>query len=156
MNKGARLFGHPIHPMLVVFPLGLLSTSVIFDVIGLIADSQPFHLTAFYMLTAGIIGGMIAAIFGLVDWLAIPAKTTAKRVGVLHGITNVVMLSVFIVAGFLRGEIDNPQNISVIVAAVALAIATFSGWLGAELVFRHAVGVANHQQQEGLSAEEPA
>ena len=153
MNKGARLLGHPIHPMLVVFPLGLLSTSVIFDIIGLIGDSQRFHMVAFYMLTAGIIGGLIAAIFGLIDWMAIPSGTAAKRIGVVHGLANVVMLSVFIIGGFLRGEIDNPATMAVVLDVVALGIGTFSGWLGGDLVYRHGIGVeksAPHGQYDEL------
>ena len=156
MNRGARLLGHPIHPMLVVFPLGLLSTSVIFDVIGLIGDSQRFHLVAFYMLTAGIIGGMIAAIFGLIDWMAIASGTTAKRIGIVHGLANVVMLSVFIIGGFLRGEIDNPAMMAVAVNVAALGIGLFSGWLGGDLVYRYGIGVEKpvpHEQYNEVHPE---
>jgi uncharacterized membrane protein len=156
MNRGARLLGHPIHPMLVVFPLGLLSASVIFDVIGLIGDSERFHLVAFYMLAAGIIGGLIAAIFGLIDWTAIPSGTAAKRIGVIHGLANVVMLSVFIIGGFLRGEIDNPATVSVGVNVAALGIGMFSGWLGGDLVYRYGIGVEKTQPYDELQPEETA
>jgi uncharacterized membrane protein len=156
MNRGARLLGHPIHPMLVVFPLGLLSASVIFDVIGLIGDSERFHLVAFYMLAAGIIGGLIAAIFGLIDWTAIPSGTAAKRIGVIHGLANVVMLSVFIIGGFLRGEIDNPATVSVGVNVAALGIGMFSGWLGGDLVYRYGIGVEKSEPYDELQPEETA
>ena len=73
-NSGAKLFGHPIHPMLIVFPLGLLATSVIFDLITLATSDSMWTSMAFYMIGAGIISGLIAAVFGLIDWLASTGK----------------------------------------------------------------------------------
>src|ERR1041384_6381875 len=91
MESKARLFGHPIHPMLIVFPLGLLATSFIFDIVYLAADAPRFAVISYYMIGAGIIGGLVAAVFGLIDFLAIPRLTRAKRVGALHGIGNVIV-----------------------------------------------------------------
>src|ERR1041384_6352411 len=78
MQSKARFLGHPIHQMLVVFPLGLLATAVIFDLITLGSGAPQWSRAAFYMIGAGIIGGLAAAIFGLIDWLAIPSDTRAK------------------------------------------------------------------------------
>jgi uncharacterized membrane protein len=141
MNKGAKLFGHPIHPMLVVFPIGLLATSVIFDIIGLLGDNRTFHLVAFYMLAAGVIGGLIAALFGAMDWLAIPSNTRGKQVGFVHAVTNVIVLAMFIIAGFVRRQIDDPENLSLVLSVAALVLLSFGGWLGGELVYRYGIGV---------------
>jgi uncharacterized membrane protein len=73
------LFGHPIHPFLVVFPLGLLITAVIFDVVYLATDNNAFATTAFWCIAAGIIGGLLAAVFGLIDWLNIRLARAPKR-----------------------------------------------------------------------------
>src|SRR5574338_77721 len=86
MSSGARLFGHPIHQMLIVFPLGLLAMAVIFDVIRLAGGSPALGPAAFYMIGARVICGLVAAVFGLIDWLAIPSKTRAKSVGAWHAI----------------------------------------------------------------------
>ncbi len=72
MQSKAKILGHPIHPMLVVFPLGLLATSLIFDIIAAAGGGPSFSRAAFYMIAAGIIGGLAAAVFGAVDWLGIP------------------------------------------------------------------------------------
>ena len=73
MESKAKLLGHPIHPMLIPFPLGLLGTAVLFDPIALIGgDWESLARTAFSMIAAGIIGGLLAAVFGAIDWLAIP------------------------------------------------------------------------------------
>src|SRR5690606_32914188 len=66
MESRAKLLGHPIHQMLIVFPLGLLATAVIFDVIGLFRGGDWGQM-AYYMIAAGIIGGLVAAVFGLLD-----------------------------------------------------------------------------------------
>jgi len=89
MESRAKLLGHAIHPIMIVFPLGLLSTAVIFDVIYLLRGNPTFATVAYYMIAAGIIGGFAAAIFGAIDWLAIPSGTRAKSVGVYHAVGNV-------------------------------------------------------------------
>jgi uncharacterized membrane protein len=85
MESKAKFAGHPVHPMLIVFPLGLLSTAVIFDIIYLISGPPQWTVVAYYMIGAGIIGGVAAAIFGWVDWIAIPRGTRARRLGLWHG-----------------------------------------------------------------------
>src|SRR6266498_3222463 len=98
MESKAKLFGHPVHPMLVVFPLGLFATSLVFDVIRLVGGNDGFSVAAFYMIAAGIIGGLAAAVFGFVDYLAIPNGTRAKSIGLVHGIANVAIVGLFIVS----------------------------------------------------------
>src|SRR6185437_13725752 len=80
MESKAKLLGHPIHPMLIVFPLGLFATAVVFDIVGLISNDSSWFRISFWMIAAGIIGGLCAAVFGLVDWFAIPSGTRAKRI----------------------------------------------------------------------------
>ena len=77
MESKARIFGRQIHPMLVVFPLGLLATSLAFDIIYMSGGTSRWAAGSFLMIGAGIIMGLLAAVFGLIDWLAIPAGTRA-------------------------------------------------------------------------------
>src|SRR5215207_8198940 len=104
MESRAKLLGHAIHPIMIVFPLGLLSTAVIFDVIYLVWDNPTFATVAYYMIAAGIIGGFAAAIFGAIDWLAIPSGTRAKSVGMYHAVGNVIGLLFFIGSWWLRRD----------------------------------------------------
>src|SRR5262245_52793614 len=85
MEAKAKLFGHSIHQMLIVFPLGLLGMGVVFDVVYLSTHDEVFTAVAYWMMVAGIAGGLVAAPFGLIDWLAIPSGTRAKAVGGAHG-----------------------------------------------------------------------
>jgi uncharacterized membrane protein len=99
-----KFLGHPVHQMLIVFPLGLLATAVIFDLIYL-AGGITMALVSYWMIAAGIIGGLIAAPFGWIDWFGIPPVTRAKSVGLWHGIGNVVVMFLFAGSWFMRHDL---------------------------------------------------
>ncbi len=143
MESRAKLLGHPIHPMLIVLPLGLLAAAMIFDILHLLVDNDAFPTIAFWNIAAGIIGGLLAAIFGLWDWLHIPSDTRAKRIGLMHGGGNVVVLALFAGSWLLRlnepGYVPSGLALALAIAGVLLALVT--GWLGGELVNRLGVGV---------------
>ena len=142
MESRAKLFGHAIHPVMIVFPLGLLATGVIFDIVHLIWGNATFATVAFWMFVAGIIGGFLAAIFGLIDWLAIPSGTRAKSVGLYHAIGNTIGLLLFIGSWWLRRDApQNPEMLASILSFAGLGFAMVGGWLGGELVERLGVGV---------------
>ena len=142
MESRAKLFGHPIHQMLIVFPLGLLATSLFFDVIALTTEHPGLFQAAWYMIAAGIISGLIAAVFGAIDYWAIPRGTRAKRIGTMHGVGNVAVVLLFAASWFLRR--DNPADpgmTPVVLSAFGAALGGITGWLGGELVDRLGVGV---------------
>ncbi len=143
MEARAKLFGHPIHQMLVVFPLGLLATALFFDLIALAnGRHQALFTSAYYMIAAGVVTGLLAAVFGLLDFLKIPAGTRAKRIGRLHGGGNVVVVVLFAASWWLRrGAPADPPMLAIVLAAGGSALATITGWLGGELVDRLGVGV---------------
>jgi uncharacterized membrane protein len=152
MRSRARLFGHSIHQMLIVFPLGLLATSLIFDIVYLATGSPRFADISFWMIASGIVGGLLAAVFGFVDWLGIPARTRAKRIGAIHGLGNVVVVSLFTVSWLLRYDVPwAPGTFPMILSAIGVSIAMITGWLGGELVDRLAVGV-----DEGAHLDTPS
>lgn len=152
MEAKAKLLGHPIHQMLIVFPLGLLATAVIFDVIHLLTGNPTMAVVAYWMIAAGIIGGLVAAPFGLVDWFSIPEGTRAKSVGLRHAAGNVVVLVLFAASWFLRGDRpEDPGTTAFVLALVGAGVAAVSGWLGGELVDRLGVGV-----DEGAHLDAPS
>ncbi len=142
MESRAKLFGHALHPMLIVFPLGLLSTAVVFDVIGLVTGGPRWYEIAHYLIAAGVIGGLAAAVFGWIDWAAIPGRTRAKRIGLVHGLGNVAVLGLFALSWLIRRDAPIPPPTEAVVASiVALGLALVTGWLGGELVERLGVSV---------------
>ena len=142
MEARAKILGHPIHQMLIVFPLGLLATSFFFDIGFLTLHKISLALASYWMIAAGIIGGLAAAVFGLIDWLAIPAGTRAKRIGLWHGGGNVVVVVLFLASWWLRRAAHaSPPMTAIVLSAAAVCIALVTGWLGGELVDRLGVGV---------------
>src|SRR5215213_12035645 len=142
MESRAKLFGHPIHQMLIVLPLGVLAMSLVFDLIAMFTARQNLHTAAFSMIAAGVVSGLLAAVFGLIDYLAIPDGTRAKRIGALHGIGNVIVVALFAASWFIRRDHPPaPGTLAIALSIVAGAIATVTGWLGGELVDRLGVGV---------------
>jgi len=152
-----KVAGHPVHPMLIVFPLGLLATAVIFDIITLSTSDGKWSMMAWYMIAAGIIGGLLAAVFGLIDWLGIPANTRAKAVGLWHGGLNVLVVLLFALSWILRRpDPAVPTGLALALSFAALVIAVIAGWFGGELVDRLGVGVdegANLNAPSSLSSE---
>jgi uncharacterized membrane protein len=152
MESRAKLFGHPIHQMLIVFPLGLLATAMAFDVAQLVSGNGYWSEIAYWLIGAGAVMGLVAAPFGFLDWLGIPSGTRAKRVGALHGAGNVVVVLLYGLSWLMR--MDAPASPSTVALAFSFAgggLAMITGWLGGELVDRLAVGV-----DEGAHLDAPS
>jgi uncharacterized membrane protein len=152
MESRVKLLGHAVHPTLIVFPLGLFTAAVIFDLIRIFGGGGDWGQAAFYDIAAGVIGGLLAAVFGFIDWLGIPGNTRAKSVGLWHGIGNFVIVVLFVISWLLR--LPNPKApgaLPFILALVGVLLALVTGWLGGELVERLRIGV-----DEGAHPDAPS
>ena len=143
MQSKARVLGHPIHPMLVVIPLGLFIAAAVLDALYYWRGDTLFATISYYNIAGGILGGLAAAVAGIVDWSAIPAGTRAKRIGLFHGVINVIMVMLFAAAWLARTALPDyaPTPFVLGVEAAAIVLAMIAGWLGGELVDRLGVGV---------------
>src|SRR5205814_9332749 len=101
MESRAKLLGHSVHQMLIVFPLGLLATAVIFDIISLITGLPAWTAASYHMIPAGIIGELIAAVFALLESLKIPSGTRACRVGAIHGAGHPTVVLLFAISRWM-------------------------------------------------------
>jgi uncharacterized membrane protein len=158
MESRTKVFGHPIHPMLIVFPVGLLVMAVIFDILRYLTGDQLFSTAAYYDIAAGIVGGLLAAIFGFTDWLAIPGGTRAKTVGLWHGIGNVTLVVLFAISWLIRDASPRhqPDSVAFILALAGLVLGLVTSWLGGELVYRLRMAVddgANLNAPSSLSGK---
>ena len=161
MESRVKILGHPVHPMLIVFPLGLLATAVVFDILYVLTGNGDLATFSFWALAAGLVGGLAAAVFGLVDWLAIPDGTRAKRIGAFHGLGNLMVVALFAISFYLRTEAAQylPDTLPLWFAILGAGGALVTAWLGGELVYRLGVGVdedagldaSNSIQREGLA-----
>ena len=132
-----------MHPMLVVVPLGLFIGAAVLDSLYLWRGDTLFATIGYYNIAGGILGGLLAAAVGLLDWIAIPSGTRAKRIGLMHGATNFVMVGLFAAVCLARTDAPDhaPTTIVFAVEAAAIVLAMVGGWLGGELVDRLGVGV---------------
>ncbi len=153
----ARLGRHPIHPMFVVFPIGLWIFGLIMYIITLAGGGPNWDIIAWYCIGGGIIGAALAAVFGFVDLLGLPASP-ARNIAIWHMCFNVVSLGLFVAAFALRwnAEIWMPLYL-IIIGTVTLAV---GGWLGGSLVYVHGVGISNegiaeHQSRAAASGYRP-
>lgn len=160
MESKARLLGHPIHQMLVVFPLGLLGVSVVFDLLHRGLDSPVMALVAHHLIAGGLIAGLLAAPFGTIDWLAIPSGTRAKSVGALHAVGNLVMLALFAGSWWIRRDApETPTALAHVLSFGGAFLSLVTAWLGGELVDRLGVGVSDGAHLDAPSSlrhREPA
>lgn len=142
MEARAKILGHPIHQMLIVLPLGLLTGAVVSDVIYLITGSVQSSIVSYWLIPGGVLTGLLAAVFGFIDWLKIASGTRAKRVGLLHGLGNVVVVTLFAVSWLLRDTAGaEVPGVAIALSLLGGGLSMVTGWLGGELVDRLGVGV---------------
>jgi uncharacterized membrane protein len=142
-------YGHPFHPILITIPIGTWTASVIFDIIGFIADDpEPYAVASRILILIGLVGAVVAAVFGLLDMSQIERGTPARRTALIHMSLNLGIMVLFLVNLLVR--LGDPEQISVfgfvltIVALLALAV---SGWLGGKLSYHYGVRVADEATQ---------
>jgi uncharacterized membrane protein len=160
MDSRAKLFGHSIHQMLIAFPIGLLVTAVVFDIAALVGHAAGWFEISFWMILAGVVGGLLAAPFGLIDFLHIPKGTRARSVGLRHGLGNVVLLALFTASFLMRWDAPRqPETLALVLSFAGVALGVMTMWLGGELVDRLGVGVdtgANLNAPSSLSSRSTA
>jgi len=129
--------------MLIVYPLGLLSTAVVFDVLYLVTGNGDLATFSYWALVGGLVGGLAAALFGLIDWLGLPAGTRARRIGALHGGGNAIVVALFALSFIARRESAQylPDVLPAILGLLGAVVALVTAWLGGELVYRLRVAV---------------
>jgi uncharacterized membrane protein len=139
MASRASIAGHPVHPMLVVFPIGLFVFSFICDLIYLGTENGLWRDIAYYSMAGGILGGLAAAVPGLIDFLGI-SDERVRRIAALHMIINVSVIILYAVNLWIRSTPGTP-TLSIWLSGFSVALLAVSGWLGGEMVYVHGVGV---------------
>ena len=158
MASKASIGGHPVHPILIPFPIALWSTSFATDVIYYFYRNDSLALISKYMLAAGCLGAVAAAVPGIVDWLSIK-DGGVKRIANWHARLNVIALIVFAISLYLRTRmgahwVNFHIRIPFLVSLLGVILISISGWLGGELAYKHGVGVSpQHDTPEEEAAK---
>ena len=151
MRARAQIKSHPIHPMLVVLPLGLFLGSWIFDLIGKATNNELLWAASYYCAIVGIVGGFCAAIPGLIDWIGVvPPRSSAKNRGLLHAGLNTLALIAFIAIAVHRSSsIAEPGAFELGLMTITIVVLGISGWLGGTLAYRNQIGVDHRYASAG-------
>src|SRR4051812_20172996 len=113
MYSKVKLFGHPIHPMMVAYPIAFYTAALVCYVVYKYNQEAFWFKVAYVANLAGIIMAAVAALPGFIDWLFIPSNTGAKKTGVFHLICNVIALLLFAGAFFTVKGQWNDRNTSI-------------------------------------------
>jgi uncharacterized membrane protein len=139
----AKVGGHPLHPMIVPFPIVFLVSALVTDIVYLNTSTSGWATASMWLLGAGISTALLAAALGLTDLLG-DRRVRSLRQGWMHGIGNVALVALAAVSFYLRatgGAEEAIAPVGVTLSFVTVLGLLVTGWLGGELVYRHGVGV---------------
>ena len=140
LRSPASIKGHPIHPMLVPFPIVLFLAALATDIAFAAQGSQGWAEASKWFLGAGIVGALLAALAGFTDFFG-SSRIRALRDAWLHMFANLLAVVIELINFLLRlGDERNAGSIGLALSIVVAVILLFSGWKGGELVYRHGVG----------------
>jgi uncharacterized membrane protein/nitrite reductase/ring-hydroxylating ferredoxin subunit len=142
MRSKANIKGHPIHPMLIAFPIAFFSGTLIFDLLSVILDNQNLWQTAYYLEIGGIISALLAAVPGIIDYAkVVPPKSSAKKRAAQHGVLNTTHVIIFFIAWWLRKDEGSSIFLIISLEIIGVVILFIAGWLGGTLVYRNQIGM---------------
>jgi nitrite reductase/ring-hydroxylating ferredoxin subunit/uncharacterized membrane protein len=143
MRSAASFKGHPVHAMLIPFPLAFFVGAFSFDLAGVIWDREALWMTAGFLAVAGIVTAVAAAVPGAIDYFrTVPPASSGKARATRHALANLSAVALFALGLFLRGGVESPPALlSMGTWALGLVLLTMGGWMGGTLVYRNQIGV---------------
>ena len=155
MRARAHIKSHPIHPILVSFPIALWTAALLADVGGVLLDHGLLWAAGFFAILGGAVGAVLAAIAGVMDLLSVvPPKSSARKRGMTHGLINTGVLLAFLFIAYQRGDAyARPTSMQLLFEGIAVMAMMASGWLGGTLVYRNQIGVDRRYANAGKAKE---
>ena len=156
MRSKMAIKGHPIHPMIVPFPIAFLTGATVFDWLGRGYNSPAMWQTAGHLALAGIATALLAAVPGLIDlFRTVPPDSSGRQRGTLHMSVNLLAVAMFGLAAWWRESPAAPPTYGILlIQTFALAFLSIGGWLGGTLVTRNQIGVDHRYANAGKWREE--
>ena len=150
MRSKAHFKSHPLHPILVAFPIAFFIGAFVFDVLSLILDNNSFRQTGNHLAIAGIAGALLAAIPGAIDYFyTLPPKSSAKKRGTQHAVINLTNVFLFAFAVYYRHTENASSFVVVIIEGAGIILLSIAGWMGGTLVHRNQIGVDHRYASAG-------
>jgi uncharacterized membrane protein len=149
METRATVAKHPVHPMLIPFPIALWIFSLASDLISLFGFGGPvWKDIALYTMVGGIVGGLAAAVPGYIDYRSL-SDPVIVRVAQMHMIINVGLIVLFTINVGLRIMYGTEALLPVFLSVLGVAALGVSGWLGGKLVYVQGVAVQPERESTG-------
>ena len=150
MKSKAHFKSHPLHPILIVFPIAFFSGCFLAHASGWFFDIKGLMIVSYWLNAAGIGFALLAAIPGIIDYIyTVPPESSAKKRGAKHGITNMIMLTVFIIAFLYRRNENADQYVLITLEFIGVILLSIAGWMGGTLVYRNQIGVDQRYAHAG-------
>jgi nitrite reductase/ring-hydroxylating ferredoxin subunit/uncharacterized membrane protein len=150
MRSRASISGHPIHPMLIPFPLAFLAGGFLFDLAGVVFLRPGLWLVGYYLTIAGVGTALLAAIPGFIDYFfTVPPKSSGKERATRHMLAMLTVVVLFAVAWFLRDGSAAPGKVTLALEAVGAGLLGIGGWMGGTLVGRNMISVDHRYADAG-------
>lgn len=150
MKSTAHIAGHPIHPMLIPFPLAFLSGAAAFDVLAAARQDDDLAATARQLGLAGLATAAVAAVPGLVDYFTIVRDEAPRRTATRHLAVNLGALGCFAAAAGVRRN-RRPTGATIALELAGTALLVLGGWFGGKLSYHHQIGVVPEAPRPALS-----
>lgn len=142
IHSRAAIGGHPLHPMLIHFPVAALTALLPVDLAHLWTLDEFWWRAGLWLAGVGALGGWVASIFGLIDLVSV-RQIRQKITAWCHAILAVMMLSLASLNWVLRyhNEPLSMQYWALYLSAITAVLIALAAYLGGRLVYEHAVGV---------------
>jgi uncharacterized membrane protein/nitrite reductase/ring-hydroxylating ferredoxin subunit len=155
MRSKANIKGHPLHPILVSFPIALFTGAFLLDIMALSMKDQSYVQAAVYAETGGLISAVIAAIPGIIDYYyTVPPESSAKKRAGRHGLINSTMLLIFIMTLLLRLKNEIDLKYILLLEGTGVVLIGIAGWMGGTLIIRNQISVDHRYADAGRWSEE--
>ncbi|HEX4484900.1 MAG TPA: DUF2231 domain-containing protein [Terriglobales bacterium] len=152
MASPASIKNHPIHPMLVGLPIGLWVFALVCDIFRLAGQGPAWSTAAIYCMAGGIVGAVLAAIPGLIDYFSIKEKEMG-RIATFHMLVNLAAVIIFTINLWLRFRLAEDTTIPFWLSLAGVAGIGVGGWLGGEMVY--VKGMAVQAVEELANSKKP-
>jgi uncharacterized membrane protein/nitrite reductase/ring-hydroxylating ferredoxin subunit len=150
MKSKAHIKSHPLHPILIVFPIAFFIGAFVFDCLSLIIGNNAFWQTGYYLVFAGIAGALLAAIPGVIDYFyTVPPNSSGKKRAAKHGLINIVNVILFSFVAYYRTNNEDSVTTVLILESIGVVLLLIAGWMGATLVHRNQIGVDHRYANAG-------
>ena len=151
MQGKATIGGHPIHPMLIPLPIGFFVGALVCDIILWFTHNPFWPQVSVVLIGFGIVGALLAALFGFIDYGTAPMSDAAKSTATRHMVLNLLTVVIFAVAFWLRLG-DNTSTAGIVLTVVGVIVLGVSGYLGGHLSYHYGVGVDQKSAERGVNA----